>query len=192
MYYKKLVGQKCYLSPCQAADAAKWAEWFNDLEVTLPLGNEAYVPAGLARTQADVAEIVQQREHVFSIVDLATDRLIGRGLLFNVDLVNRGAMLGIVIGERDCWGQGYGQDATRLLLDYGFNLLNLNNIMLGVFVYNERAMRCYRQVGFREIGRRRQARIVGGQKYDLVLMDMLAEEFTGEVVARVMARGMDQ
>lgn len=63
-----------------------------------------------------------------------------------------------------------------MLLDYGFKLLHLNNIILGMFSFNERALACYRRVGFKEIGRRRQARIIGEKKYDLVLMDMLADE----------------
>ncbi len=88
-------------------------------------------------------------------------------------------MLGIVIGEKTFWGKGYGQDAIRLLLDYGFNLLNLNSVMLGVFAFNERALHCYKHVGFREIGRRRQARIIGDKKCDAILMDILAEEFVG-------------
>jgi RimJ/RimL family protein N-acetyltransferase len=185
-HYKKLVGEKCYLSPCQPEDASSWAEWFNDVEVTLPLGDEAYVPAGLERMQEDLAEAVRQREHVFSIVDLETERLIGRGLLFGLDLVNRSAMLGIVIGEKACWGRGYGQDATRLLLDYAFNLLNLNSVMLGAFAFNERALAAYRRVGFKEIGRRREARIIAGQKHDVVLMDILASEFGGSQIARLM------
>jgi RimJ/RimL family protein N-acetyltransferase len=184
-YYKKLVGAGCYLSPCQPEDAIKWAEWFNDLAVTLPLGDEAYVPAGLDRMREDVADTIRQREHVFSIVELQADRLIGRGLLFNVDLVNRSAMLGVVIGEKELWGRGYGQDATRLLLEYAFGLLNLNSIMLGAFSFNERAIQAYRRVGFKEIGRRRQARIIAGRAYDVILMDILAEEFGGGQIARL-------
>jgi RimJ/RimL family protein N-acetyltransferase len=83
-----------------------------------------------------------------------------------------------MIGDKNYWNQGYGQEATRLLLDYGFNLLNLNSIMLGVFSFNQRAIKAYRRVGFREIGLRRQARIINGQKYDVLEMDILAEEFT--------------
>jgi len=93
-------------------------------------------------------------------------------------------MLGIAIGEKAYWNKGYGQDATKLLLDYGFNLLNLNNIMLGVFSFNERAVNCYRKVGFKEIGRRRQARIIGGKKFDVILMDILAEEFESVYVKK--------
>lgn len=65
----------------------------------------------------------------------------------------------------------------KLLVSYGFNLLNLNSIMLGTILFNERAIRCYQKVGFKEIGRRRQARLIGKEKYDVVLMDLLAEEF---------------
>lgn len=181
-YYKKLVGKKCYLSPCSPGDAEKWAEWFNDLAVTIPLGDEAYVPSTLEGEQETVASILKSKGYVFSIVDLESDALIGRCLLFNMNQVDRTAMMGIVIGEKDYWGKGYGQEATRLLLDYSFNLLNLNSIMLGVFAFNTQAIHCYLRVGFKEIGRRRQARIIGGQKYDAILMDILAEEFTSEYV----------
>jgi RimJ/RimL family protein N-acetyltransferase len=54
--------------------------------------------------------------------------------------------------------------------------------MLGVFAFNTQAINCYLKVGFKEIGRRRQARIIGGQKYDAILMDILAEEFTSKYV----------
>jgi RimJ/RimL family protein N-acetyltransferase len=119
---------------------------------------------------------------MFSIVTLEHDILLGRCLLFNIDWVDRRAMAGIVLGEKTYWGRGYGQDAMRLLLDYAFNLLNLNSIMLGTFSFNERAINCYKKVGFKEIGRRRQFRIIGDKKFDLILMDILAEEFESPYV----------
>ena len=185
-YYKKLVGKKCYLSPCSLEDAEKWTEWFNDLEITLPLGDEAYTPFALEKCQENVKEVIQQQQHTFSIVDLEKDILIGRCLLFGLDWVNRKAMLGIVIGEKTYWNKGYGQEAITLLLDYGFTLLNLNSIMLGTFAFNERAINCYKRVGFKEIGRRRQARIIGESKYDGILMDILAEEFTSPYVRQLL------
>jgi RimJ/RimL family protein N-acetyltransferase len=188
-YYKKLVGKKCYLSPCRPGDAEKWAEWFNDLAVTLPLGDEAYLPSTLEGEQETASSIIKNKEHVFSIVDLKSDALIGRCLLFGVNLVDRSAMFGIVIGEKAFWSKGYGQEATRLMLDYGFNLLNLNSIMLGVFAFNIQAIQCYKKVGFKEIGWRRQARIIGGKKYDAILMDILAEEFTSEYISRIIPAG---
>ncbi len=183
-HYKKLVGEKCYLSPCSAEDAALWAQWDNDLEVAIPLGDEAYTPLALTKAQEIVDHALHNQDHLFSIVDLATDTVIGRCMLFNLNLVDRNAMLGIVIGVKSYRSQGYGQEAVRLLVDYGFNLLNLNSIMLGTFEFNTRAIRCYEQAGFKEIGRRRQARIIGGRKFDAILMDILAEDFASSTVSR--------
>ncbi len=186
--YKLLAGVKCYLSPCRLEDAERWAEWFNDLEVTIPLGDEAYTLTSLEGEQEAIRDILKSNSHVFSIIDLETEQAIGRCMFFNVDSVNRTAMLGIVIGEKICWDQGYGQEAVSLLLDYGFNLLNLNNVMLGTFSFNERAIRCYEKVGFRQIGRRREARIIVGEKYDLILMDILADEFESPYIKPMLAR----
>jgi RimJ/RimL family protein N-acetyltransferase len=188
IYYRKLVGKKCYLSPCSVEDAEKWAEWDNDLEVAIPLGDEAYTQLPLDKTREAIGDMIKKQEYVFSIVELETDNLIGRCVLFAMDKVDRRAMLGIAIGEKAYWNKGFGQDATRLLLDYGFNLLNLNNIMLGVFSYNQRAVACYEKVGFKEIGRRRQARIIGGKKYDVILMDILAEEFESVYVNKLIEK----
>ena len=63
------------------------------------------------------------------------------------------------------------------MLDYGFTGLGLHNIWLSVYASNEHAIRAYSKAGFREIGRRREARKIGGQFYDIVLMDCLATEF---------------
>jgi RimJ/RimL family protein N-acetyltransferase len=184
MYYQKLIGEKCYLSPCSLGDAEKWTEWDNDLEVALPLGGEAYTLYSLEKTRGILDDVIKDQSKIFSIVDLETDQVIGRCLLSKIDQVNRNAMLGIVIGEKDYWGKGYGQEATSLLLDFGFNLLNLNNIMLGTFSFNERALACYRKVGFKEIGRQREARIVGDRMFDVILMDILSSEFDSPFVKK--------
>lgn len=176
-YYKKIIGEKCYLSPCSLDDAVNWAAWLNDLAVTIPLGDEAYSQLPLERTREDLRLMLQNNDHVFTIVNLADDQAIGRILLFGLDLVNRSAMVGLFIGEKNLWGQGFGQDALKILLDYGFNLLNLHNIMLGVFAFNQRAIKSYSRIGFKEIGRRREARIIAGKKYDVVFMDILEDEF---------------
>jgi RimJ/RimL family protein N-acetyltransferase len=177
MYYPKITGKLCYLSPCAFEDAEYWTRWLNDLEVSLPLGDEAYATYGLERMQAEVSQSIRDREPIFTIVDIASGNPIGRCLLFAMDPVNRSVMLGIFIGEKDYWGHGYGQEATRLLLDYAFNLLNLHSVMLGVFSFNQRALHAYEKVGFRVIGRRREARLIGGCAYDVIFMDMLEDEF---------------
>jgi hypothetical protein len=56
-------------------------------------------------------------------------------------------------------------------------MLGLNNVMLRVFSYNERAIRAYQRAGFQEIGRRREAQRVGDRAYDVIFMDCLARDF---------------
>ena len=186
--YKKIIGQKCYLSPVTPEDAYTWTEWFNDLEVSIPLGGvEAYMPGSLFSEQEKIMEILQGENYVFNIVELESDTLIGMCGYYELDLINRCARLQMVIGEKDCWDMGYGQDAARLLLDFGFNILNLNNIMLQTLSFNQRAIHLYRSIGFSEIGRRRQARIVGNARYDLIFMDMLSEEFDSIFIQRLLA-----
>lgn len=182
MSYVKMLGERVSLAVVAPDDAGKLTEWLNDLAVTIPLGDEAYSSITLEKIAKEIQYTGDTGGHVFSIIANESGLPIGRCLLFNVDFVNRSAKLGIFIGEKACWNQGFGKEALNLLLEYAFHLLNLNSVMLGAFEFNERAIRCYQSVGFKEIGRRRQARLIGGRYYDAVMMDMLAEEFHGSRV----------
>lgn len=177
MQFKKLVGSKCYLSPASTGSAESYAKWDNDLEVTVPLGDEAYTTTTIESLQSDLHGAFKNKSHLYDIVTLDSDLIIGRCLFFDVNMVDRTAKIGIVIGEKEYWDHGYGREALQLLLEYGFNLLNLHNIMLGVYSYNKRAIHCYAKLGFKEIGRRREVRIIGERKFDMIYMDLLASEF---------------
>jgi RimJ/RimL family protein N-acetyltransferase len=87
------------------------------------------------------------------------------------------AEFNISIGAKDCWGRGYGTEATRLMLHYTFAMLGFNMIWLRVLSTTARAIRAYTHAGFREAGRLREAQRVGQQAYDIVYMDCLAREF---------------
>jgi diamine N-acetyltransferase len=87
------------------------------------------------------------------------------------------AEFGIAIGEATDRGQGFGTEATRLILDYAFTVLGVYNVWLDTLAYNVGAIRAYEKAGFREIGRRRGARMLAGKRYDVVLMDCIADEF---------------
>jgi len=176
---RKLEGSRCYLAPVSLDDAELWTEWENDLEVAIPLGSEAHTTTAVEKMAEFIEEIIGSQQHVYNIVDRREETIVGRAMLYEVDHVNGTAKLGVLIGQRVYWDQGYGQEASALLLDYGFNLLNLHNIMLGVYAFNTRALRCYERLGFHIIGRRRQARLIGGKRHDVIFMDLLAEEFEG-------------
>ena len=71
------------------------------------------------------------------------------------------------------------REALNLILAYGFDYLNLNNIMLKVFAFNEVAINCYKKVGFKEIGRRRQSYYKKGEFFDEIYMDIFKRRIYG-------------
>lgn len=182
-YFHKLVGEKVFLSPLNKEDVEKFTEWISDLEASLYLGSAEQVVS--LQNEEEMLQEMMQEGYNFAIVEKALDELMGSCGLMNVNTIHGTAELGIFIGNKNHWGKGYGTEACNLLLDFGFNILNLNNIMLAVYDYNQRALACYEKLGFNEIGRRREAREIGGEKYDEIYMDILAAEFSGKLLDRV-------
>lgn len=175
-YFKKLVGERIYLSPRSSEDVERFTEWLNDFETTDYTGR-----SGQLLTIEGEREYIQKNsnpEATFVIVTLEEDQMIGTVGLEEIDAINRTATLGIFIGEKQYRNQGYGTEAIQLILDYGFNYLNLQNIKLDLMEFNERGLACYKKCGFREYGRRRKCRYVNGKYYDSIEMDVLKEEFT--------------
>ena len=74
--------------------------------------------------------------------------------------------IAVFIGESENRNKGYGVEALNLLIRYGFDYLNLNNIMLSVYSFNENAINCYKKVGFKEFGRRRGAVMIKNERFD--------------------------
>lgn len=175
-YFKKLLGDRIYLSPRRIEDAEKFTEWMNDFEVTDYTGRSGQIMS--LEGERKYLEQNSNPEATFSIITLEEDKLIGTVGLERIDHLHRTATLGIFIGDKDYLSKGYGTEAIRLLLDYGFNYMNLHSIKLTVFAFNERALRCYKKCGFKETGRHRENRFINGKYYDTISMDILENEFT--------------
>ena len=179
-YFKKLVGDNIYLSPRSPEAAEQFAEWLNDFETTDYIGKSSK----LITLDDEIKYFTNPKEdeYVFFIVRVEDDKLIGTVGLHNVNYTNRCATLGIFIGDKSGRNKGYGTEAIRLILEYGFKYLNLNNIKLDVLEFNERAQACYKKCGFKEYGRRRKSEFLYGKYYDRIEMDILAEEFDGDFI----------
>ena len=179
MYFKKMIGKKCYLSPIDINDAEKYVEWLNDLEVTTNLGPIYYDMLNVENEKEIIKEL--SKKHNYSIVDMETDELIGNCSFLEIDNLNQTGEVGIFIGNKNFWGKGYGTEALRLLLDFGFKVLNLHNIQLKVYEFNKRGIKCYEKTGFKVIGKRREALKRGNKAFDIIYMDILYEEFYGKI-----------
>jgi RimJ/RimL family protein N-acetyltransferase len=103
-------------------------------------------------------------------------RLVGTCAFSQLDGDNGSALYHITIGERDAWGQGYGTEATRLMLDHAFGALGLHRVALFVFEFNERAIRAYKRCGFVVEGRSRESIHRDGQWWDELAMSVLESD----------------
>jgi len=173
-----VVGEKVALGPVRRDLLGVYQRWINDFEVLRSLSARGLQPQ-TAEGEAAWYErtAVSETDVTFTLYERSSLRPIGSLGLHQIDHYNHTAMFGILIGEKDCWGKGYGTEATRLVLDYAFSGVGLHNVMLTVYATNERALRAYTRAGFREIGRRRQAHRVAGKPEDIVMMDCVATEF---------------
>jgi len=108
MYFKKLVGKKCYLSPMDINDAEKYTEWLNDLEVSISLG---HVYEGIINVEIE-REMLKDlsQKHNYSIINIETDELIGNCGFLEIDNLNQAAEIGIFIGNKKFWDKGYGTE----------------------------------------------------------------------------------
>jgi RimJ/RimL family protein N-acetyltransferase len=175
-----IVGRLVGLGPFVRDGLALYYRWINDFEVTRYYLDTPR-PQALEERAAWYERLSAGDPYNidFLIYELATMRPIGRVGLEDISYQHQRASLGILIGEKDCWGKGYGTEATRLALDYGFRLLGLHNIMLSVSSAHTAAVRAYTRAGFRVIGARRECRRDGDAVLDSVFMDCLSTEFDG-------------
>ena len=113
----------------------------------------------------------------FIIVDTATNTDVGSVYLRDIDRNNQKCEFGIFIGEESCRGKGIGAKASKLILDYAFNELELNRVFLRVFAKNERAIKSYENAGFKYEGTFRDDVIIDGVAYDMVFMAILKAQW---------------
>ena len=180
---KILVGDNVYLSPISLDDVEKYAEMVNDIKVSVGLGYLSYTNIVDFEREKEFL-ISVKKEKMFAVRLLENDELLGNVGFKSIGEIHRTAEMGIMLGNPKYQRKGYGMEAINLLLDYGFSFLNLRNISLSVFEYNEVAYNLYKKAGFKEVGRLRKAVEIMGKTYDVIIMDMLKEEFQSVYIKR--------
>ena len=173
-----IVGERVALGPLHAGLLPLLERWDNDLR-TVDLGGGDPRPVTAAQIAAGWEPLLRgERDDWIGFAVYALPGLRPIGVMNIRDFTNPHgtAEFGITIGDPGDRGQGYGTEATRLLLDYAFTVLGVHNVWLDTPAYNVGALRAYEKAGFREIGRRRGARVLAGQRHDVVLMDCVAPD----------------
>lgn len=175
-YFRKLKGEKVYLSPLSTDDYEKCAEWVNNSAISDRIGTTSNVYS-IEAEKRFLEKMTSEGAYCFAIVNAENDEYLGNISLEEISSAHRTATLGVFIGEGENHNKGFGSEAINLALNYAFNCLNLNNIMLTVFSFNEPALHVYQKIGFKEFGRRHNAYFVNGKYHDVIYMEVLAADF---------------
>ena len=181
-----ILGEKVVLGPLRRDLVPLYLKWINDFEVVRFLGAAARPTSLEAEEEWYSRASKAENQASFTIYEKARLRPIGNTSLGKINHTHRTAEFGIMIGDKESWGKGYGTEVTRLMLEYGFTCLGLHNVHLWVNSANERGIRAYQRAGFRMAGRLRQNLRLGGQPYDDILMDCLATEFQGGALSHLL------
>ena len=174
---ESIVGDRVVLRRHRAENLKAFMRWYSDPEVArltryheAPLSNDEIQRFFYSRIMGSdfLAMAIHLRE---------THRLVGTCAFSQLDGDNGSTLYHITIGERDSWGQGFGSEATELMVDHAFTQLALHRVALTVFQFNARAIRAYEKCGFKIEGRARDAIYRDGRFWDEIHMSILAHEW---------------
>lgn len=173
-----IVGEKVRLRPIERDDLPRYVEWFGDPKVRRHPA--VYLPFSLTQEERwyeSLQERLERADDVLLAIETADGVHIGNVGLHSINWKDRSTELGIVIGEKAYWNQGYGTDAIRTLLGLAFREMNLHRVFLQVDADNARGIRCYEKAGFRREGTLREVVFKEGAYYDQYIMSILESEF---------------
>lgn len=173
-----LKGKKVILRPLVLKDAqGPYSEWFNDELVCKQNSHHVY-PFSF-RDAEDYIESVRKNKTILALaIESIREKLhIGNITLKNIDQFSKTAEYAIIIGNPKFWGKGYGEEASRLIIEHGFKALGLRRIYAGTFVYNSGMRKLAARLGMKEEGVRRKAIFKDGEFLDVIEFGLLVEEY---------------
>ncbi|MDD5431176.1 MAG: GNAT family protein [Candidatus Pacebacteria bacterium] len=176
-----LVGEKIYLRPIEESDLnEKYQSWLNNPEVTAYNTHHRF-PNYRQNMLDYFNEVIKSKNNlILGIIDKETDEHIGNAALENIDPINKSAEFAILIGEKKMWGKGIGKEVLKLLVEHGFNALNLNRIYMGTSADNIGMQKVAEAVGFKKEGVGRQVFYKNGEYKDTVNYGLLRSEYNGK------------
>lgn len=172
-----LKGARLLLRPPRAQDKQDRLAAGRDLAYRKMVGGD---PRTLPRLTPDEVDewLVQLGLDPLHWVIETESRCIGMARLHSLDAANRRARYAIGIFDPAYWNRGLGTEATRLILQYAFDVLHLHRVDLRVLAFNQRAIACYEKCGFVTEGIEREGAFIGGEWQSDLIMSLLEQEYT--------------
>ncbi|MCX7711455.1 MAG: GNAT family N-acetyltransferase [Clostridia bacterium] len=172
------IGEKVRLREYRKEDIPLRLSFINDPELQKYLVADTPYPMTLREEEKWFESISALGDtYKFAIETLGDKKFIGGCSINDVDWKNSVATVGIFIGDKDYWGNGYGTDAMKTLVSFIFSQMNINKIRLTCYSFNGRAIKSYEKCGFKIEGVLRQEMFKDGRYHDKIAMGILREEF---------------
>ena len=176
----ELCGKRVILRTLEREHCRELWEKYEPIE---PLPTEPLNP-GLSIEGADKwfedIQAKQGREQVYLGVFTREGELVGDIQLANINWRDRTATVGLSIARQADRGKGYGTDATKTILRYGFEHLGLHRVTAVIAEHNGGAQRILEKCGFVQEGREREAIYNSGRRWDRLTYGLLRPEFEGK------------
>lgn len=172
-----LIGKSIYLRSLTVSDIDnKYFRWFNDKE-TSKSNSHGRFPENRESAMKFFEGLSSDKIVHFAIVDKEKDIHIGCCSLQNIDWISRTAEMARIIGEKEYRGIGIGTEVARLLLEYGFNSLNLNRVWVGNLSDNVSAIKSVDKLGFKVEGVLRSCVFKNNKYHDVIIRGILKDEY---------------
>lgn len=181
---KKLAGKLCYLAPLSVDDAERYATLKCDPIVSIPAGVAHHI-GSVSRAKQEIEEMLQKERHIYTVCAGEADDPIGWVALDDIDRINRRARVDFLFDRKTLSVKQVIREAISLLIDYGFNILSLHSILAIQPAWNESALGVLNSIGFCEVCRLRQMRLLAGKYYDELWLDLLESEFDSILVKKL-------
>jgi [ribosomal protein S5]-alanine N-acetyltransferase len=167
-------GNLVRLRAFEPRDVEPYRLWINDPEIARLIDRDRSVTR--AEHEAWYRQLVASKSAaVFAVDRLADDQFIGLAWLYEIHSRHRRAEVRIVIGERSCWGGGYGTETLRLLVQIAFGPLGLEKLWADVLATNPRGVAAFERAGFTREGRLAGDRAQGAGRVDVIRLGLLRE-----------------
>ena len=171
-------GKKVRLRAYNREDIPVKLRYINDAEIAYLLTDDIPYPIMLHEEEKWFESISSQADrYKFAIETIDDNHFIGGCSINDVDWKNSVATVGIFIGNKDYWGNGYGSDAMNILISFIFNQMNINKIRLICYSFNKRAIKSFEKCGFVIEGTLRKEVFKDGCYYDKIAMGIFREDF---------------
>ena len=173
-----LEGERIILRALSKQDLTDtYLQWLNDEEVCRS-NSHAIFP----NTEEKMLQFYENQQNnmsqvVLAVIHKADNVHLGNVSLQSINWISRNAEFAILMGNKNYWGKGYGEEAAQLIVNYGFKRLNLHRIHCGTLANNEGMKKLAGRLKMKQEGIRREAIYKDGAYVDVIEFGVLKSEY---------------